>query len=273
LARALQSERSVDSSKRWIEKGARFGHFTKGVLYGLIGALALQVSLGAGGQVAGGEEAARFVGHQPFGQVLLILIAVGLFGYAIWRLIEGVNDTEREGSDGVGLAKRAGALGSGLANGALAVVVLQMAIGQWRSGAGAESWVTKLLAQPFGPALLGGIGIGILIAGVAQFYQAYSKKFLEMFRWHSMSPKERRWVTRAGQVGYAARGVVFPIIGVSLLRAALQRNPSETRGVREALLEIAHSAAGQILLGLVAVGFLAFGLFMVASARYRHIPC
>jgi hypothetical protein len=263
----------VETSKRWIEKGARFGHFTKGVLYGLIGGLALQVSLGAGGRVAGGEDAARFVGHQPFGQVLLILIAAGLFGYAAWRFIEGINDTEHKGSDGQGLAQRAGALGSGVVNAALGVVILQMALGQSSGGDGGSSWVAKLLAQPFGPALVAAIGAGIVITGVVQFYQAYSKKFLEMFRWHAMSARERRWVTRMGQVGYSARGVVFPIIGVSLLRAALDRNASQTRDMREALLEIAHSTAGQVLLGLVAVGFLAFGLFMVASARYRQMPC
>jgi hypothetical protein len=263
----------VESSKGWIEKGARFGHFTKGVLYGLIGALALQVAIGAGGRVAGGEEAARFVGHQPFGQVLLILIAVGLFGYAAWRLIESIKDSEHKGSDGRGLAQRAGAFASGVANGALGVVILQMALGQSKGGDGGNTWVAMLLAQPFGPALVGAIGAAIVITGVVQFYQAYSKKFLEMFRWHTMSAKERRWITRMGQVGYSARGVVFPIIGVSLLRAALDRNASQTRGVREALLEIAHSTAGQVLLGLVAVGFLAFGLFMVASARYRHMPC
>jgi len=262
----------VDTSQRWIEKGARFGHVTKGVLYGLIGALALQVALGAGGQVAGGQEAARFVGHQPFGQVLLVLIAVGLFGYSVWRFIEGIKDTERKGSDGTGLAKRAAALASGLANGALAVVVLQMALGQSRGGA-SSSWVARVLAQPFGAVLIALIGAAIVIAGVAQFYQAYSKKFLEMFRWHSMSATERRWITRMGQVGYSARGVVFPIIGISLLRAALDANPSASRGVREALLEIAHSMAGQVLLGLVAVGFVAYGLFMLASARYRHMPC
>lgn len=262
----------MDTSKRWIEKGARFGHVTKGVLYGLIGALALQVSLGAGGQVAGGQEAARFVGHQPFGQALLVLIAVGLFGYATWRFIEGINDTEHKGSDGSGLAKRGAALASGIANGALGVLVLQMALGHARGG-GSSSWVGRVLAQPFGAVLIGLIGAAIVIAGVAQFYQAYSKKFLEMFRWQSMSAKEQRWITRLGQVGYSARGVVFPIIGISLLRAALDHNPGATRGVREALLEIAHSAAGQVLLGLVAVGFLAFGLFMVASARYRHMPC
>jgi hypothetical protein len=264
----------VDTSQDWLEKGARFGHLTRGVLYGLMGALALQVALGTGGQVAGGREAARVVGQQPFGQLLLVLLAVGLVGYAVWRFITGIKDSEHEGQDGKGLAKRAAALASGVVNGALAVAVFQMALGHSPGGSDSpRSWIGQILAQPFGAVLVGAAGVAIGIAALAQFHQAYTKKFLEKFRWHSMSAEERRWVTRMGQVGYGARGVVFSIIAFGLLRAALDRDPSQTRGTREALLEIAHSSAGQVLLGLVAVGFLAFGLFLVASARYRQISC
>ena len=88
-----------------------------------------------------------------------------------------------------------------------------------------------------------------------------------------MSRDERRWLARLGQAGYAAQAVVFLIIGVGLVRAALERDPGQTRDVRQALLVIAHSSAGQILLGVVALGFLAFGSFLVASARYRRIAC
>ncbi len=263
---------AVDISGNWVERGARFGHFTKGVIYGLVGALALAAALGSGGQVGGGQEAARFVGHQPFGQLLLALIGLGLSGYAVWRVIEGIKDTEHKGRDGKGLAKRLVAVGSGLVNAALAVAVFQMALGQASSGGGAKSWVGKILNEPFGAVLVAAIGVGIVVAGLFQFYQAYTKKFLKTFKLREMSSRERRWVTRMGQVGYSARGVVFPIVGVGLLRAALARDASQTRGTREALLEVARSDSGQILLSLVALGFLAFGLFMVASARYRSVP-
>jgi hypothetical protein len=271
LARRLHRSALVmlDTRPRaWLERGARFGHFMRGILYGLIGVLTLQTAVGAGGQVAGNEEAARFVGDQPFGRVLLLLLGAGLAGYALWRLVEGAG-----GAGGNEKAtKRVAALVSGVANGAFAVAVFQTALGQ-RSGSGARSWVGALLEQSFGAFVVGLIGAGVVVAGVVQLYEAYTKKFLEDFRLQSLSNDERRWITRAGQVGYSARGVVFPIVGLGFLRAALAHDASQTRGVREALLEIAHSGGGQILLGLVAAGFLAFGLFMIASARYRNIAC
>lgn len=267
MARRLQNQTVVNySQQNWIEKAARFGHFIKGILYGLIGVLALQVALGSGGQVAGQEEAAQMVERQPFGVFLLVAIAIGLFGYAVWRLIEGVKGTGKGGT-----WHRVTAVVSGLLNGALAIAVVQMALGSDSGGGGAKSWVGKLLEQPFGAVLLALVGGAVIVAGLVQFYKAYTKRFLEDFRTGAMSSTERRWITRAGQVGYSARGVVFPIIGVGLLKAALDNNPGETRGTRGALMEIASSGYGQVLLGLVAVGLLAFGLFMVASARYRAI--
>lgn len=260
----------MENTGNWLEKGARFGHFTKGIIYGLIGALALQVAIGSGGRVSGQEEAVAVIGDQPFGKFLLLAIAVGLFGYAIWRLLEGVQDKRNKGRGGKGLAHRIAAVASGLVNGALAVAVLQMALGNG-GGGGARSWVGKLLEQPFGAVLLALIGAAIIVAGLFQFYKAYTKKFLEDFRSGRLSPTERRWITRAGQVGYSARGVVFPIVGVGFVKAALDHDPGQTRGTREALGEIASSSSGQLLLGLVALGLLAFGLFLVASARYRTI--
>jgi len=133
--------------------------------------------------------------------------------------------------------------------------------------------VGELLQQPFGDVALGVVGAVIIAVGAFQFYEAYTKKFLEDFRLQKMSPDEQRWVTRAGQAGFVARGVVFPIVGVGLLRAALERDANETRDTRAALVEISSSAGGQIALALVAIGLLAFALFMIASARYRQIAC
>jgi hypothetical protein len=171
---------------------------------------------------------------------------------------------------------RLGALGGGLVNGALSVAVLQLALsdsGETSHGHHPRSWVGELLQHPFGDVALALVGVVIVAVGAFQLYEAYTKKFLEDFRLQQMSADERRWVTRAGQAGFVARGVVFPIVGVGLLRAALERDASETRDTRAALIEIASSAGGQIALALVAIGLLAFALFMIASARYRQIAC
>jgi hypothetical protein len=266
LGTSAATASGVDTSPRkWVESGARFGHLTKGVIYGLIGALALRVASGSGGRVAGTREAAQEISRQPYGSFWLLAIAVGLFGYALWRFVEGLEDPAREG-----WARRGVALVSGAINAGLAVAVLQLALGN--GGSGARSWVGAVLEQPFGGVLLALVGGGVVIAGLAQLYLAYTKRFLQDFRTQAMSPRERRWVTRAGQAGYGARGVVFPIVGAGLLEAAFDRDPGQARDMREALLEIVHSGHGQLLLGLVSIGLLAFGLFMIASARYRTIP-
>lgn len=262
------------SNKGWLERGARLGHLAKGLIHGLVAVLALQVALGAGGHIAGDHEAMELIGDQPFGRVLLFLVGVGLAAYAVWRLIEGFGGVwERTRG---GLLHRLGAFGGGLLNAALSVAVFQMALGD--AGEAGEShhprsWVGELLQQPFGEAALGLAGVIIVLVGAFQFYEAYTKKFLHDFRLNKMSRDEQRWVTRAGQAGFVARGVVFPIVGLGLLRAALEHDASETRDTRAALIEIATSPGGQVALALVAIGLLAFGLFMVASARYRRIAC
>jgi uncharacterized protein DUF1206 len=262
--------RGADETKPWVEKGARFGHFAKGVIYVLMGVLALQVAFGSGGRLAGTREAAQFVGRQPFGDVLLGLLGLGLLGYALWRCVVGIKDTDHKGGGASGLLKRAGAVISGLVNGALAIALFQMALGNPGRGDGARSWVAKLIDAPFGDIIIGITGLCIVGAGLVQFYLAYSKKFLEPLSLAELSASQRRWVTRLGQLGHAARGVVFPIIGMALIAAARHHAPGETKDMRQALHDIAASPWGLAALGLVGAGFIAFGAFMLVSARYRR---
>ena len=263
--------REASHPKAWVEKGARLGHFTKGIIYGLMGMLALQSALGMGGRVGGGEEAARFVDEQPFGKVLLVLLGVGLSGYAVWRLIVGIKDTEQRGHTGGALVERTAAVISGVTNAALAVAIFQLALGEASSAGGnPRSWVAEVMEQPFGTLAVGITGIVIVGVGLYQFYLAHTKKFLEPLQLGELSRHEQEWVTRLGQVGHGARGVVLPIIGIALVEAASGDDPAEAKGVREALYDIASSSSGQAQLGLVAAGFIAFGAFMMLSAKYRR---
>lgn len=258
-------------SKEWIAKGARLGHIAKGVVYGLIGILALKAAFGAGGRIGGSQEAVQYLGSQMFGQVLLVLVGVGLFAYAAWRFIMAATDSEGDGNDASGIAKRLGYVGSGLMNGAVALTALQLALGSSAKGGGAKTWAAKLMDEPFGQLLIGALGVAIVGVGLYQFYAAYTKRFLKGVDTGRMTEHVKRILIRMGQTGYAARGVVFPIIGVALVSAAITHDPSDAKGLGEALQAVASSTFGQLMLIIVAAGLLAYGAFMVAVAKYRRV--
>jgi hypothetical protein len=263
--------RTQQISKDWLTRGARFGLMVEGVVYALIGVLAIQAAVGSGGRVGGHEAAVQYLGSQPFGQILLALVGIGLLAYSAWRFIMALADTENEGTDASGIVKRLGFAASGLLNVGIAITALQMALGSSREGGDAKTWAAKIMNEPFGQWLVGLLGLVVIGVGIAQLYSAYTKRFLEGLETAGMSQQVRRAVVRMGQAGYASRGVVFPIIGVALVSAALNHDPSEAKGMGEALRTVAGSTHGRLLLILVAAGLLAYGVFMVALAKYRRV--
>ena len=251
---------------------ARFGYAAYGVVYVLVGVLAVRTALGAGGETAGQEGALQTILLAPLGRVLLGLVALGLLGYAMWRLFQGALDPDGEGRDAKGIVKRSDHVVNGLFHAALAVSVGRVALGSGGgSGNGPDDWTATLLQQPLGRWLVGVVGAGIFAIGLFQFYRAYDAKFMEKLKPGEMGPREKSWTRRAGRLGHAARGVVFIVIGVFLAEAALQSDPSEARGLGGALSALAAQPFGPYLLGLVAFGLVAFGLFMFVVARYRRI--
>ena len=259
-------------ARPWIERVARFGYAAYGVVYVLVGVLSVRAAFGGRGKTAGQEGALQTILLAPLGRVLLGLVALGLLGYATWRLFQGILDPDNEGRDAKGFVKRSDHVVNGLFHAALSVSVGRVALGSGGGGGGGpDDWTATLLQQPFGPWLVGLVGAGILAVGLFQFYRAYDAKFMEKLKPGGMSPRERRWTTRTGRLGHAARGVVFIIMGIFLAQAALQSDPDEARGLGGALSALAAQPFGPYLLGLVASGLVAFGLFMFVVARYRRI--
>ena len=168
--RAKRSAQRAASGDK-MEKLARAGYLTKGVVYAIIGVLAFQAAIGSGGQTSGSRGAIRQIAEQPFGQVLLILTAIGLLGYAVWRLIQAIKDPEGKGSDGEGIAKRVGYAISGAIYAFLAFYAASIVFG-WSTGSsggsdgGKEAWTAQLLAQPFGQWLVGLVGAIVIGVGV-----------------------------------------------------------------------------------------------------------
>lgn len=256
----------------WVERLARFGYAAKGVVYGIVGLLAAQAAFGAGGKTTDTQGALQEIVTQPFGQILLALVAIGLFGYVIWQFVQAIKDPEHKGTDAKGILQRIGYAISGIIYAGLALSAVRIILG---SGGGnsnsTEDWTARLLAQPFGQWLVGTIGAFIIGLGFYQFYKAFTTKFRKEFNLTDLSDTEQKSVKGISRFGLAARGVVFCIIGFFLIQAARQSDATEVQGLGEALQTLSQQPYGKWLMGIVALGLIAYGIYMVMQARYRRI--
>jgi hypothetical protein len=256
----------------WVDRLARFGYAAKGIVYSLIGLLAVQTVIGAGGQTTDAQGALKTISRQPLGQFLLLLIGIGLIGYVVWRFVQAIQDPEHHGSDGKGIAQRLGYGISGIIYAGLAWTALQLAFGGSSGGNSnsTQDWTARLLSQPFGRWLVGLLGAFIIGLGIYQLYKAYTAKFRNKLKLREMSHEEETWAMRTGRCGLAARGIVFGLIGIFLIQAARQYDPNQAIGLDGALQTLAQQPYGPWLLGIVALGLVAYGIYMIVQARYRR---
>ena len=251
---------------------ARLGYVVKGIVYLIIGILAGRVAIGDGGKTTDNRGALQAIYHEPFGRVLLSLVIVGLIGYALWCFLRAFLDVDGKGSDAKGILARVGYAIIGISYGALAYGALRLVTGSGSSGkstdASTQDWTARLLGQSYGEALV--ILLGVVVLGVALylFYYAYSAKFLQSFS--RLSGMARTWVRRLGRIGYGAQGVVFAEIGVFLIVAARKHNAHAAKGIGGSLAQLAREPYGHLLLGIVALGLIAYALYSFAQARFRR---
>ena len=268
----LQAKNAAQSARPWMERFARLGYATEGAMYTLIGVLAAGVAFGLGGRATGQQGALEIVAGSPFGGVLVGLIALGFLGYALWRSVQAIADPDGEGTDLKAVGKRIGYGVSALVYAALAFSAVGLILGSASEGGGTpDDWTALLLSWPLGQVLVASVGTVVVGLGLRELYQAYKARFLEYLKIEEMGEKVRKWSKRWGRLGITARGIVFGVVGTFLIRAALEYDPQEARGLGGALQTLAQQPLGQWLLGAVALGLIAYGLFMLSVARYRHI--
>jgi len=257
----------------WVERLARFGYAAKGAVYCVIGVLAVMAAFGAGGGLTDSRGAMQTILAQSFGKVLLGIVAVGLIGYALWRFVQAGIDAENKGTSAKGIAVRIGYAISGLIHCGLALTAAKLVFGAGGEGGGngSQDWTAQVLAQDYGRWLVGAVGAIIVGVGVSQFYKAYSAKFRDKLNGGEMSAAEQRWATRSGKLGFAARGLVFVLIGFFIVQAAWTYDASKVQGVGGALAALAGGPSGWLVLFIVATGLVAYGVFMFVQARYRRI--
>jgi Domain of Unknown Function (DUF1206) len=259
------------AAQNTLEVMARLGHGARGVVYCLVGGLALFAAIGSGGSTGGSGSALRTLVEQPFGRVLLGLIAIGFACFALWRFVEATTDADRRGNEWKGLAIRGAHLVGGAIAVGLAVSALGLALG-WGGGGGedrsARDWTAWLMGQPFGPWLVGLVGLGVVGAGIAFIAKGWRGKVTK----HLVCSRDvARWAVPAGRLGFGARGVVFLIMGGFLVVAAVQSRAAQARGLGGALQALEAQPFGWVLLVVTAAGLFAFGVFSFIEAVYRRI--
>lgn len=274
LKARAEAQAKADEGRGWYAGLARTGLVAKGISFGLVGALAIKLAVGDGGRATSREGALQELANTSFGKIVLILLACGFAAYALWRFIEAY--AERSGADGAAKlwAKRAAYVGRGLVYAGLTYSTTMILVGSGghrSQDAKAHHSTAVVLKWPGGTWIAGIAGVVLIGVALWNVYRGLSRKFEDKWRLNRLSPGVRRWGARAGVVGHVARGVVFGLIGIFVVKAALDYNPRDAIGLDGALQKLAHASYGPWLLGLTAAGLVAYGAFCLVDARLRDV--
>ena len=249
---------------------ARAGFLARGLVYGIIGVLAFRLAIGAGGKITNQQGALHTVAHQSFGKFLLILVAIGLGGYSLWRLLRAAIGHGREGSDSG--FERVAAVASGLTYGAMCILAVEIVMGSSGGGSGSAKKTTAgVFGWPGGTWIVGIAGAVMIGVALYQGHRGITKKFLEDSKTEEMGPRMKEWIGRIGLVGHLARMVVFGLVGIFLIKSAVDFRASTAVGLDGALAKLLHHSYGLFMLGIVGAGLIAFAVYSVSDARYRRI--
>ena len=270
----------AEAGTGWYAGLARTGLLAKGVSYGIVGILALKLAFGSGGKATSREGALQSLAQSSFGKISLVLLAFGFAAYAIWRFVQAL--AEREDPEDEGEAKgeakkwgkRAGYVGRGLIYAALSFSTARILTnsGEKQSqNQEAKETTSTVFDLPAGRWIVGLVGLCIIGAGLWNAYRGLGKTFEDKWRIGQMSQTERTWGSRIGVFGHLARGVVFGLVGVFLTKAAIHYDAKEAIGLDGALQKLAQQSYGQWLLGLTALGLVAYGIYCLVDARYRDV--
>jgi hypothetical protein len=260
------------NGQNWLARLARAGMVAQGVMYVLVGGLAIELALGLGGKTTDQRGALHTLADEWYGLGALLALAAGFAGYALWRFAVALLGEKIESEEDVGVAKRLLYAARALVYASLCYSALALAL---TGGGGKSTTEDKATATvfdwPAGRWLVGAAGLAIVGYGLWNGYRALSRNFEKDLKVEQMSSGERRLVCAVGRAGFAARGIVFTLIGVFVVKAALEYDPNEPVGLDGALQRLSEQPYGPALLGTVAAGLIAFGLFSLARARYRVV--
>lgn len=256
---------TVQEVAGWVPPIARLGYAAKGVVFALVGWIAIRAAMAAG-DAGGATEALASLTDERGGQLMLMVIAIGLLAHVIWRAVQALLDPEHAGTDAKRIAVRLFYALSGVIYASLAWTAWQLGRGDpTGSENGQEIWVARLLEQPFGQWLVMLAGLGVIGYGLHQLVKAARGDVNRRMRAGGLI--DPHWLNLIGRIGVAARGLVFLPIGWFVFAAGREYRAEEAADLDEVLQMFGHGW----LLAAVGAGFIAYGLNQIAKAVYRRI--
>jgi len=248
---------------------ARAGLAARGVLYILIGWVAILVALERARREADQRGALQLLAAKPYGLISLWLLAAGFIAYALWRLSEAAFGVA---VDGNGAGPRLKSLARAVVYAGLAVTTFSVIGGARRSQSGQQrDWSAKAMSHPGGRWAVGLLGVIVVIVGVVLVVQGVRRTFLKYLQTGQMSPRTRRVVTRLGMIGTTARGLVFALTGALVVEAAVKYQPAKAGGLDTALRTLRDQPYGKFALIIAALGLITFGVYGLCEARWRKV--
>lgn len=268
-----RTEKAKEKAKPWIFRYARAGHLAKGLVYFVIGLLAGLPAIGINGKFTTSEGAIYTIAKQPFGFILVLLLALGLLGFSIWGLLQVIYGVQRRNGKWKELAQRVG-------YGFITLIYLAFSINAFRilfhaqvkvSGHKYQELSAIILKYPFGKWIIAIIGATFIGAGIGQWIWALSGRYKKRLKCYEMSEKAYLITSIIGRIGYTARSAIFVVIGVFLIMTAWKSNPNDTKGLDGALAALIKQPFGKWILGAVAIGLMIFGFYMCMEARFKRM--
>jgi hypothetical protein len=258
----------------WVRRLVRVGYAAKGLIYVLIGVLAFRVAVGAGGgRLTDARGALASLRDEPFGQVLLAVLGGGLLAYGAWQLLDGLLDARRRGRGAKALGRRAFVVLRGVVYGGIGWQAARLVLGAGAGGGGDARQRAAGEAQqlPMGEWLLVLAGIGVAAYGVMQIVRAARNQLGEDLQASELRHAAGHWAVAVSRAGIAARGLVFIVVGWTVVQAARHHRSSEVAGTRESLGILLGQPGGELLLAAVALGLVGYGVYQFLHARYARL--
>jgi hypothetical protein len=253
----------------WLTRAARLGLAARGLIYVLLGILAMQVARGSSARTDQ-TGALDTIAEQPFGQTLLWVVAGGLLAFGLWRIAEGIWGRRGSTDEKRRTLERVVSACSGLINIALGVLAARIALGGGGGGNG-RTVTARLLDAPGGKMIMVVAGLVVIGVGIGLAWFGLKTDFERELTRGAMGTRMYAVVRRLGQVGYVARGLVVGLVGALVIDAALNQDPNQATGLDVALKSLAEAPFGPVLLVVAAAGLICFGVYSFAEVRYRRL--